>query len=296
MIDDVQALVLDLTCVGLRDTRYALERLKPEMPWLAKSTNAALLNLMYYIKFHLGKNKIKRIIAMVDRVVLGFGDTDSAEGRLRKEIFETNILEGIVDFPGSIFYEDRPRGPGSLWIFNCDKPVKDDLYITSPDNLHKMINPVYSRSEYLCDKDLNVWLRAIKLRKPNSKYLKFVHFSYFSLIEFQMRHPIYRYVSDPLKAYTLRDIKHIDTSSDESQGFPIIKKIYKDKKPDPIFGFYRKKIGGQNVVVEYHYDPDFVLTEQVFSCEGSLVSVFKKKLLTNFPDAWIHRPSIKCGY
>jgi type I restriction enzyme M protein len=79
----------------------------------------------------------------------------------------------------------------------------------------------------------------------------------------------------------------------------VIKKISKpDKVPaDPMFGYFKREIGGKLMTVEFEPDPDLADFENVPLTEHDGVAGFiTREVLPYSPDAWVDSKSEKIGY
>jgi type I restriction enzyme M protein len=103
---------------------------------------------------------------------------------------------------------------------------------------------------------------------------------------------------DPEKAYSPKEIKALvaDGKADEN-GVPVIKKIHKSGKADPLHGLFARTVGGKKCLVEYEQDSNLRDTEQVpLLEEGGIEAFFKREVLPYVPDAWIDESKTQIGY
>jgi type I restriction enzyme M protein len=84
---------------------------------------------------------------------------------------------------------------------------------------------------------------------------------------------------------------------------PVITRIHKKGKPDPLHGFYSlpspsgRGAGGEGAVVEYEPDPDLRDTEQVpLLEEGGIEAFIRREVLPYTPDAWLDPAKTRIGY
>ncbi|MBA7665402.1 hypothetical protein ES703_73472 [subsurface metagenome] len=78
---------------------------------------------------------------------------------------------------------------------------------------------------------------------------------------------------------------------------PVIKKICKADKPNPLYGMFEAEINGKRCVVEYEPDTSLRDTEQVHLLEdGGIEVFFKREVLPYVPDAWIDFTKTQIGY
>jgi type I restriction enzyme M protein len=78
---------------------------------------------------------------------------------------------------------------------------------------------------------------------------------------------------------------------------PVIRKIHKSGKPDPLRGLFETTTEGKPHLVEYGPDADLRDTEQVPLMEAGGIDAFiKREVLPHASDAWINHDSTKIGY
>jgi type I restriction enzyme M protein len=78
---------------------------------------------------------------------------------------------------------------------------------------------------------------------------------------------------------------------------PVIKKIHKRAKPDPLHGLFEIKVGGKTQVVEFEPDSELRDFEKIPLLEdGGIVCYFHREVLPHIPDAWIDPDATRIGY
>jgi type I restriction enzyme M protein len=78
---------------------------------------------------------------------------------------------------------------------------------------------------------------------------------------------------------------------------PVIAKVHKPAKADPLRGLFEATVGGKLAVVEYEPDSDLRDTEQVPLLEvGGIEAFIRREVLPYTPDAWIKADATKIGY
>jgi type I restriction enzyme M protein len=103
---------------------------------------------------------------------------------------------------------------------------------------------------------------------------------------------------DAERAYTPKEIKVLR----EEHGVavdapPVIRKIHKSAKPDPLHGLFEATIKGKACIVEYESDVDLRDTEQVPLMEaGGIEAFIKREVLPHAADAWFDQDAAKIGY
>ena len=103
---------------------------------------------------------------------------------------------------------------------------------------------------------------------------------------------------DPERAHTPKEIKALraEHAVDETAP-PVIRKIHKSGKVDPLHGLFEATIKGKRCVVEYEPDTDLRDTEQVPLTEpGGVEAFIRRDVLPHAPDAWVDEHSTKIGY
>jgi type I restriction enzyme M protein len=103
---------------------------------------------------------------------------------------------------------------------------------------------------------------------------------------------------DPRKAYSSKEIKElVEKGMADENGAPVIRKIHKSIKPDPLHGLFETVISKKKCVVEYQPDTNLRDTEQVpLPEEGGIEAFFKREVLPYVPDAWIDESRTQIGY
>jgi type I restriction enzyme M protein len=103
---------------------------------------------------------------------------------------------------------------------------------------------------------------------------------------------------DAARAYTPKEIKALkEQHGVDSDAPPVIRKIHKSGKPDPLHGLFEIVINGRRCVIEYEPDIDLRDTEQVPLVEAGGIDTFiKREVLPHASDAWIGSDATKIGY
>src|SRR5262249_29227273 len=78
---------------------------------------------------------------------------------------------------------------------------------------------------------------------------------------------------------------------------PVIKKVHKARKADPLHGLYEIRLNGKSSVVEYEPDTDLRDWEQVPLQEsGGIEAFIKREVLPYAEDAWVDEAKTQIGY
>ena len=78
---------------------------------------------------------------------------------------------------------------------------------------------------------------------------------------------------------------------------PVIAKVHRKVKADPLRGLFEASIEGKPAIVEYEPDADLRDTEQIPLLEdGGIDAFIRREVLPYTPDAWIKDGATKIGY
>jgi len=78
---------------------------------------------------------------------------------------------------------------------------------------------------------------------------------------------------------------------------PVIAKVHRKVKADPLRGLFEASIEGKPAIVEYEPDADLRDTEQIPLLEdGGIDAFIRREVLPYTPDAWIKESATKIGY
>jgi type I restriction enzyme M protein len=103
---------------------------------------------------------------------------------------------------------------------------------------------------------------------------------------------------DADRAYTSKEIKALkEARGTDETAPPVIRKIHKQAKPDPLRGLFEATVEGKQCVVEYEPDSDLRDSEQVPLQENGGVEAFvKREVLPYAEDAWVDESKTEVGY
>ena len=83
----------------------------------------------------------------------------------------------------------------------------------------------------------------------------------------------------------------------EESAEPVIAKIHKTGKPNPIHGLYHASVKGKKALVQYEPDTELRDTEQIPLLEPSGIEAFlNREVLPYTPDAWLDPTKTQIGY
>ena len=86
-------------------------------------------------------------------------------------------------------------------------------------------------------------------------------------------------------------------STRDEKAAPVIKKVVKKGKADPLRGLVEAEVAGKKAVVEYEPDSELRDFEQIpLLEEGGIEAFIRREVLPYAPDAWIDEGATKTGY
>ncbi len=284
----------------IKDHRFVINyNGDPEYKMITRSSDGQMLFLVNKL------SKMKCNTALGSRIAevhngssLFTGDAGQGESNIRRWIIENDWLEAIVALPENMFYN---TGIATyIWLLSNRKSAErkgkvqlidaSGWYVPLRKNLGKK-NCEFSEEQIQQIADLIVNPRETEQSKifPNEA------FGYYKIT---VERPLKLKDIDPEKAYSPKEIKALVTEgkADES-GIPVIKKIHKSGKADPLHGLFERTIGGKKCLVGYEPDTNLRDTEQVpLLEEGGVEAFFKREVLPYVPDAWIDESKTQIGY
>ncbi|OQZ02088.1 MAG: hypothetical protein B6D34_11915 [Candidatus Brocadia sp. UTAMX1] len=226
------------------------------------------------------------------------GDAGQGESNIRRWIIENDWLEAIVALPENMFYN---TGIATyIWLLSNRKSLErkgkvqlidaSGWFVPLRKNLGKK-NCEFSEEQIRQIADLIVNPRETEQSKI------FLNET-FGCHKITVERPLKLKDIDPEKAYLPKEIKAFVTEGKaDENGFPVIKKIHKSGKADPLHGLFARSIGGKKCVVEYEPDTNLRDTEQVpLLQEGGIEAFFKREVLPYVADAWIDGSKTQVGY
>lgn len=284
----------------IKDHRFVINyKGEPEYKMITRSSDGQMLFLVNKL------SKMKSNTALGSRIAevhngssLFTGDAGQGESNIRRWIIENDWLEAIVALPENMFYN---TGIATyIWLLSNRKSSErkgkvqlidaSGWFVPLRKNLGKK-NCEFSEEQIQQITDLIVNPRETEQSKifPNEA---------FGYHKITVERPLRLKDIDPEKAYSPKEIKALiaEGKADEN-GIPVIKKIHKSGKADPLHGLFARTIGGKKCVVEYETDTNLRDTEQVpLLEEGGIEAFFKREVLPYVPDAWIDESKTQIGY
>lgn len=284
----------------IKDHRFVINyNGNPEYKMITRSSDGQMLFLVNKL------SKMKSNTALGSRIAevhngssLFTGDAGQGESNIRRWIIENDWLEAIVALPENMFYN---TGIATyIWLLSNRKSLErkgkvqlidaSGWFVPLRKNLGKK-NCEFSEDQIQQIADLIVNPRETEQSKifPNET---------FGYHKITVERPLKLKEIDPEKAYLPKEIKTFvaEEKADEN-GIPVIKKIHKSGKADPLHGLFARTIGGKKCVVAYEADANLRDTEQVpLLGDGGIEAFFKREVLPYVPDAWIDESKTQIGY
>ena len=284
----------------IKDHRFVINyNGDPEYKMITRSSDGQMLFLVNKL------SKMKSNTALGSRIAevhngssLFTGDAGQGESNIRRWIIENDCLEAIVALPENMFYN---TGIATyIWLLSNRKSSErkgkvqlidaSGWFVSLRKNLGKK-NCEFSEEQIQQIADLIVNPRETEQSKifPNEA---------FGYHKITVERPLKLKDIDPEKAYSPKEIKALvaEGKADEN-GIPVIKKIHKSGKADPLHGLFGRTIGAKKCLVEYEQDSNLRDTEQVPLLEdGGIEAFFKREVLPYVPDAWIDESKTQIGY
>ncbi|MBW7899400.1 putative type I restriction enzymeP M protein [Candidatus Brocadiaceae bacterium B188] len=284
----------------IKDHRFVINyNGDPEYKMITRSSDGQMLFLVNKLSKMKGNTaRGSRIAEVHNGSSLFTGDAGQGESNIRRWIIENDWLEAIVALPENMFYN---TGIATyIWLLSNRKSLErkgkvqlidaSGWFVPLRKNLGKK-NCEFSEEQIRQIADLIVNPRETEQSKifPNET---------FGHHKITVERPLKLKDIDPEKAYLPKEIKAFVTEGKaDENGFPVIKKIHKSGKADPLHGLFARTIGGKKCVVEYEPDTNLRDTEQVpLLEEGGIEAFFKREVLPYVPDAWIDESKTQIGY
>jgi type I restriction enzyme M protein len=285
---------------GIKDPRFIIEHAgDPEYSLLTRSSDGQLLFLANMLSKMKHSTKLgSRIAEVHNGSSLFTGDAGQGESNIRRWIIENDWLEGIVALPLNMFYN---TGIATyIWVLTNRKPTqrKGKVQLIDATEWYKPLRKNFgSKNCELADEDIDRIIRSFTAFKESeqSKIFANAAFGYWKVT---VERPLRITGVDPERAYTPKEIKalKVDRGAD-ADAPPVICKIHKSGKADPLRGIFEATIKGKRCIVEYEPDTDLRDTEQVPLMEtGGIEAFIKREVLPHASDAWFDEDTAKIGY
>jgi type I restriction enzyme M protein len=285
---------------GIKDPRFIIEHAgDAEYSLLTRSSDGQMLFLANMLsKMKHGTKLGSRIAEVHNGSSLFTGDAGQGESNIRRWIIENDWLEAIVALPLNMFYN---TGIATyIWVLTNRKPAhrKGKVQLIDATSWFKPLRKNLGKKNCeLSDADIDRIMQTFLDFKETaqSKIFNNAALGYWKVT---VERPLRLAGIDAERTYTPKEIKALrpDHEVDESAP-PVIRKIHKNAKPDPLHGLFETTIKGKRCVVEYEPDTDLRDTEQVpLTEEGGIEAFIRREVLPHAADAWIDENSTKVGY
>jgi type I restriction enzyme M protein len=291
---------------GMQDSRFVVEHDgDPEYSLVTRSSDGQMLFLANLVSKMKADTKLgSRIAEVHNGSSLFTGDAGQGESNIRRWIIENDWLEAIVALPLNLFYntgiatyvwvlsnrkaETDPRRAGRVQLIDATKWVKP---------LRKNLG---KKNCELSTDDIDRIIETF-LAFEESEQSKIFPNEAFGYRRVAVDRPLRLEGIDADRAYSAKEIKELREGGAEpnESGEPVIRKIHKHgaEEASPIEGRFRREVGGEARVVEYHPNGDLRDTEQVPLLDDEGVEAFiEREVLPYAADAWIVPNSIRVGY
>ena len=285
---------------GIKDPRFIIEHAgDPEYSLLTRSSDGQLLFLANMLSKMKHSTKLgSRIAEVHNGSSLFTGDAGQGESNIRRWVIENDWLEAIVALPLSMFYN---TGIATyIWVLTNRKPRhrKGKMQLIDATGWYKPLQKNLGQKNCeLSSENINQIIRTfIDFKETEqSKIFGNAAFGYWKVI---VERPLRIPGIDAERAYTPKEIKALkEEHGIDSDAPPVIRKIYKSGKADPLRGLFEATIKGKRCVVEYEPDSDLRDSEQVWLQEaGGIEAFIRREVLPYAEDAWIDQSKTQIGY
>jgi type I restriction enzyme M protein len=285
---------------GIKDPRFIIEHAgDPEYSLLTRSSDGQLLFLANMLSKMKHSTKLgSRIAEVHNGSSLFTGDAGQGESNIRRWVIEKDWLEAIVALPLNMFYN---TGIATyIWVLTNKKPAhrKSKVQLIDATSWYKPLRKNLGKKNCeLADEDIERITRTFVEFKESeqSKIFDNASFGYWKVA---VDRPLRIAGIDPERAYTPKEIKALKAEHGvDVDASPVIRKIHKGGKADPLRGLFEATIKGKSCVVEYESDSDLRDTEQVPLDElGGIEAFITREVIPHTPDAWVDKDATKIGY
>lgn len=285
---------------GIKDPRFVIEHAGDgDYSLLTRSSDGQLLFLVNMLsKMKHATRHGSRIAEVHNGSSLFTGDAGQGESNIRRWIIENDWLEAIVALPLNMFYN---TGIATyIWVLTNRKPDhrKGKVQLIDATQWFKPLRKNLGKKNCeLSEEDIQrICQTFIAFEETEqSKIFSNEAFGYWKVT---VERPLRLRGIDPHRAYTPKEIKALKTEGcvDETAP-PVIKKIHRQGKADPLRGMFEATIDGKLCVVEYEPDSELRDTEQIPLLEpGGIEAFIRREVVPYVADAWYDESSIKTGY
>jgi type I restriction enzyme M protein len=285
---------------GIKDPRFLIQHADDqEYSLVTRSSDGQMLFLANML------SKMKRSTKLGSRIAevhngssLFTGDAGQGESNIRRWIIENDWLEAIVALPLNMFYN---TGIATyVWVLTNRKDAlrKGKVQLIDATGWYKPLRKNLGKKNCeLAAEDIDRILKTL-LEFKETEQSKICDNAAFGYWKVMVERPLRLTGIDPNRAYTPKEIKAIRVEHPVDENAPpVIRKIHKSAKSDPVRGLFDTTIRNKRCVVQYEPDTDLRDTEQVPLMEpGGIEAFIKREVLPHAPDAWVDEGSAKIGY
>jgi type I restriction enzyme M protein len=285
---------------GIKDPRFIVEHDgDPEYSLLTRSSDGQMLFLANLLSKMKHSTKLgSRIAEVHNGSSLFTGEAGQGESNIRRWIIENDWLEAIVALPLNMFYN---TGIATyVWVLT-DRKAEHRRGKVQLIDATKWFEPLRrnlgKKNCRLSDVDITRISDTLLAFEPGeeSKIFPNEAFGYWKVT---IERPLRLCGAESGRLYEAKELRALkETAERDETAPPVVRKIHKSARPDPLRGLFEETIDGRQVVVEYESDPDLRDTEQVpFVEEGGVDAFLEREVLPFAPQAWYDPASVKIGY
>jgi type I restriction enzyme M protein len=285
---------------GIKDPRFLIEHGgDPEYSLVTRSSDGQMLFLVNMLSKMKHATKLgSRIAEVHNGSSLFTGDAGQGESNIRRWIIENDWLEAIVALPLNMFYN---TGIATyIWVLTNKKAKhrKGKVQLIDATAWYKPLRKNLGKKN--CELSVEDIDRIVKRfldfeETEQSKIFDNEAFGYWKVV---VERPLRIAGINTGRVYTPKEIKALkeERGTDETAP-PVIRRIHKQGKADPLNGLYEAMIGGKRCIVEYEPDSDLRDVEQVPLQEsGGIEAFIKREVLPYAGDAWVDQSKTEIGY
>ena len=277
----------------MTDPRFIVEHDgDPDYSLITRSSDGQMMFLANMLsKMKHGTPMGSRIAEVHNGSSLFTGDAGQGESNIRRWIIENDWLEAIVALPLNMFYN---TGIATyVWILSNRKATRRQgkvQLIDATQWYRPLRKNLGSKNCEISNEDIRRISDAF-LAFDETEQSKIFPNKAFGYWKVTVERPLRLEGIDPERAYTAKEIKALKETCERSETAPpLIKRIHKRAKADPLRGLFSVTIKGKPAVVEYEPDTALRDTEQVpLLEEGGIEAFLRREVLPYTPDAWHNR-------
>ncbi|MHC9542647.1 MAG: N-6 DNA methylase [Vulcanimicrobiota bacterium] len=285
---------------GIKDPRFVIEHAgEGDFSLLTRSSDGQLLFLVNMLsKMKHATRHGSRIAEVHNGSSLFTGDAGQGESNIRRWIIESDWLEAIVALPLNMFYN---TGIATyIWVLTNRKPEhrKGKVQLIDATQWFKPLRKNLGKKNCeLSEEDIQRICQTF-IDFEDTEQSKIFPNEAFGYWKVTVERPLRLRGIEPHRAYTPKEIKALKAEGrvDETAP-PVIKKIHRQGKADPLRGIFDATIDGKPCGVEYEPDSDLRDTEQIPLLEpGGIEAFIRREVMPYVADAWYDESSVKTGY